>query len=85
MTWHDPLWQRIWPPARRVAFAIVGRLWWRRPPEEIVARLEARPLREQVLIVGTVLAGLFLTSLLFAHAGIPGLLSFLLLVILLIR
>ncbi|MBL3575800.1 hypothetical protein JMK10_09510 [Rhodovulum sulfidophilum] len=85
MTWHDPLWQRIWPPARRVAFAIVARLWWRRPPEEIAARLEARPLREQVLIVGTVLVGLFLTSLLFAHAGIPGLLSYLLLVILLIR
>lgn len=85
MTWHDPLWQRIWLPARRVAFIIVGRLWWRRPPEEIAARLEARPLREQVLIVGTVLAGFFLTSLLFAHAGIPGLLSFLLLVILLIR
>ncbi|ARC88384.1 hypothetical protein [Rhodovulum sp. MB263] len=85
MSWHDPLWQRIWPPARRVAFAIVARLWWRRPPEEIAARLAARPLSEQALIVAAVLAGLFLTSLLFAHAGIPGVLSFLLLVILLIR
>ncbi|PTW49925.1 MULTISPECIES: hypothetical protein [Rhodovulum] len=85
MTWHDRLWQTIWTPARRVAFAIVARLWWRRPPDEIAARLAARPLSEQVLIVAAVLAGLFLTSLIFAHAGSLGFLVFLLLVILLIR
>ncbi|MBL3570950.1 hypothetical protein BV509_10415 [Rhodovulum sulfidophilum] len=82
---HDRLWQAIWLPARRVAFAIVARLWWRRPPEEISARLEARPLRDQATIVAAVLTGLFLTSLVFAHAGILGMLVFLLLVILLIR
>lgn len=52
---------------------------------EIEARLSARPVGEQALIVAATLAGLALTSLLFAQFGVPGLLVFFVLVVVLVN
>jgi|OM-RGC.v1.032665783 hypothetical protein len=68
-----------------VASGVISGFCRRIGQEEIAARLSRRPAREQALITAATLAGLFLTSLLFAQFGLIGMLVFLLLVILLIR
>lgn len=75
----------VWESLRRVAVAILAGLIRRRSEEEIEARLSQRPMQEQVIIVTAVLAGLLFTSLLFANAGVIGLLVFFLLVIILVK
>jgi len=85
MTRNDRFLREIWKRARRVALAILAGVWRRHSADEIEARISARPPREQAAIVVAVLAGLFLTSVIFAHAGVIGMLVFLLLVILIVR
>jgi hypothetical protein len=70
---------------RAVVAALLSGLVSRLGVEEIEARLAARPPREQVLLVGGVLALLFLLSLLAAQAGWVGMLGFWLAVILIAR
>ena len=85
MTRLDRHMQSLWASARRVAFAVLAGLLRRHSAKEIERRISTRPVREQTAIVLAVLAGLLLTSLLFAQAGAVGLLIFLLLVIFLIQ
>lgn len=75
----------VWQSLRRVAVAILAGLLRRRSEEDIEARLTQRPMHEQVVIVTAVLAGLLFTSLLFANAGVIGLLVFFLLVIIVVK
>jgi len=82
---RDDILNAAWKSARRVAFAILAGFWRRHSSDEIEARLSVRAPAEQNAIVLAVLAGLFLTSLLFAQAGFAGVLVFLLLVILLVH
>ncbi|ARE39142.1 hypothetical protein RGUI_1001 [Rhodovulum sp. P5] len=85
MTRNDQILREIWKRARRVAFAILAGFWRRHSAEDIETRISRRPDKEQTAIVIAVLAGLFLTSLLFAHFGLIGMLVFLLLVVLIIH
>ncbi|TCO72557.1 hypothetical protein [Rhodovulum euryhalinum] len=75
----------LWQSARRVAFAILGGVIRRYTPEEIEERVSRRPGYEQALIVISVLVALLFTSLLFANAGVIGLLIFFLIVIILVK
>ncbi|MBN2907273.1 MAG: hypothetical protein JXJ18_11240 [Rhodobacteraceae bacterium] len=85
MARHDNILSVLWAQARRVAFAILAGIVRGKSADQIGKRISARPAHEQTAIVLAVLAGLLLTSLLFAHAGVIGLLVFFLLVILLIH
>ncbi|MEX5729025.1 hypothetical protein Ga0609869_002378 [Rhodovulum iodosum] len=71
--------------ARHVAVMILAGFMRRRRAEDIQARLTEQPPRVQALIVAAVLLGLFSTSMLFAQAGVIGLLVFFLLIILLVK
>jgi len=71
--------------ARRIASALIAGVLRRHSPEEVEAKIAALGLREQVAVVAATLAGLFALSMLFAQAGIIGMLGFLLLVILIVR
>jgi|GEM_PF-6357389 len=75
----------LWQSARRVAFAILGGVIRRYSPEEIEERVSRRPIHEQVFIVLAVLLALLFTSLLFANAGVIGLLVYFLIIIILVR
>ncbi|MRH21854.1 hypothetical protein [Rhodovulum strictum] len=75
----------LWQSARRVAFAILGGVIRRYSPEEIEERVSRRPRHEQVFIVLAVLLALLFTSLLFANAGVIGLLVYFLIIIILVR
>lgn len=87
----DEILRALWQSSRRVALAILAGLarWARiarwRDPAELEARILALPPRDQAVIVGAVLGGLFLVSLILAHWGAVGMLGFLLLVILLVN
>jgi hypothetical protein len=70
---------------RTVAFALIAGFCRRLGHDEVAARMSRRPAREQALIVGATLAGLALTSLLFAQFGAIGMLIFLLLVIVIVN
>jgi hypothetical protein len=61
---------------RNVAVTLISGLVSRLGYREIEDRIAALPLRDQVLVVGGVLAALFLLSLLAAQAGWIGLLLF---------
>ncbi|MGP3698430.1 hypothetical protein [Rhodobacter sp. NSM] len=76
---------RFWLAARRTASTLVARFWRGMSAGEAERRLAARPLRDQIAIVGGVLAALFLTSLLFANGGFVGFLLFLLLVVIVVN
>lgn len=71
--------------ARRIASALIAGVVRRHSPEEVEAKIAALGLREQVGVVAATLAGLFALSMLFAQAGIVGMLGFLLLVILIVK
>lgn len=75
----------LWQSARRVAFAVLGGVIPRYTPEEIEERVSRRPAHEQALIVISVLLALLFGSLLFANAGVIGLLVYFLIVIILVR
>lgn len=70
---------------RGVAALLVARLWPGMDRDRVEARLAARPVREQVALVGGVLAALFLVALLAAQFGWIGILVFWLAVILVVR
>jgi hypothetical protein len=70
---------------RSVAVGLIGGFRRSMTHAEIEARLAARPLSEQTLIVGATLAALALTSLLFAQFGVVGLLVFFVLVVVLVN
>ena len=70
---------------RTVASAVIAAFRRSEDPETVEARLRRLPARDQALIVGGVLAGMFLTSLLAAQFGIVGVLAFVLAVIILVR
>ncbi|TCP40910.1 hypothetical protein EV662_106126 [Rhodovulum marinum] len=82
---RDTLFGELWQSARRVAFAILGGVIRRYTPEEIEERVSRRPGYEQAIIVVAVLAALLFGSLLFANAGVIGLLVFFLIVIILVK
>ena len=71
--------------ARRVASALIAGVMRRHKAEDVEARIAALAPREQAGVVLATLAGLFLVSLLFAQAGLVGLLGFLLMVILVVN
>lgn len=75
----------VWQSMRRVAVAILAGLLRRRSEEDIEAALTRRPMHEQVILVSAVLLALLFASLLFANAGVIGLLVFFLLVILIVK
>ncbi|ULB11322.1 hypothetical protein ORIO_15675 [Cereibacter azotoformans] len=82
---EDGFARAVWRAARRSAATLVASLWRGLSSEEVEARIAARPPRDQAAIVAGVLAALFLTSTLFAQAGVVGFLIFLLLVVVLVR
>ncbi|MBK5932980.1 hypothetical protein C8N32_10518 [Rhodovulum imhoffii] len=71
--------------SRRMAAVIVASLWRRLCADEVERRLARQSLATQFSVIGGVFLALFLASVLFAHAGVAGVLGFLLLVIWLIR
>jgi len=82
---RDTLFGELWQSARRVAFAVLGGVIRRYTPEEIEERVSRRPAHEQAIIVISVLLALLFTSLLFANAGLIGLLAFFLIIIILVK
>ena len=70
---------------RTVAVAIINGFRRKLSFDETEARIVALPLKEQVLLTGLVLSGLFCLSLIAAQFGLIGLAVFWLGVILLIR
>ncbi|SIO21182.1 hypothetical protein SAMN05444722_0848 [Rhodovulum sp. ES.010] len=82
---RDTLFGELWQSARRVAFAILAGVIRRYSPEEIEERVSRRSPGEQTVIVLATLLGLLFASLLFANAGVIGILIFFLIVIILIR
>jgi hypothetical protein len=74
-----------WLRARAAVSALLSGLWTGLDIDEIEARLAARPLPEQALLVGGVLALLFGLSLVFAQAGIGGIVAFWIVVALIAR
>ena len=70
---------------RSVAVGIIGGFRRSMTHDEIEARLSARPLAEQTLIVAATLVGLAATSLLFAQFGVVGVLVFFVLVVVLVN
>ncbi|MCB6178608.1 hypothetical protein LHP98_10755 [Rhodobacter sp. Har01] len=71
--------------ARRVASALIAGITRRHKAEEVEAWIAALAPREQAGVVLATLAALFLLSLVFAQAGVVGMLAFLLLVILVVN
>lgn len=71
--------------ARTVASALIAGFRRGEDADRVEARLRMLPVRDQALIVGATLAGLFTASLLAAQFGLPGLLAFMLAVIILVR
>jgi hypothetical protein len=76
---------RIGTLCRRVAVVVMSGVARRRPIEEIDAALRRRPVREQALITGGILALLLALSLAAAQFGWIGMLVFWLLVIVLVN
>lgn len=70
--------------SRTVAAALIAGVT-RDEAETVEARLRARPPRDQARIVGATLAALMGASVLAAQFGLPGMLAFLLAVIVLVR
>jgi hypothetical protein len=67
-----------------VAAVVIARFRRGETSDRVEARLRARPLREQVLLVGLTLGALFLTALLAAQGGLIGIAVFLLGAVLLV-
>ncbi|MFN3642193.1 MAG: hypothetical protein ACK4TB_04630 [Gemmobacter sp.] len=70
---------------RVVASAILAGFRRGLDADAVEARLSRLPRQDQVAIVGATLAGLFLTSVIAAQFGLPGILVFMLAVIALVR
>ncbi|WP_420024135.1 hypothetical protein ACN9JG_19440 (plasmid) [Cereibacter azotoformans] len=82
---EDGFAQSVWRAARRSAATLVASLWRGLSSEEVESRIARRPPRDQAVIVGGVLAALFLISTLFAQAGVVGFLTFLLLAVIVVK
>lgn len=80
-----PLLRPLGIACRNVAIALLSGWLTGRSFDELEARLSARPTGEQALIVGAVLAALFLLALLAAQAGLVGLALYGLAVVLVAR
>jgi hypothetical protein len=70
---------------RTVAAALIAGFRRNEDADTVEARLRELPPRLQAQIVGAVLAGLFVASLFAAQFGLPGILVFMLAVILIVR
>ena len=70
---------------RTVSATLIAGVWRRRSIEEVEGRIKALSLREQVGVVGGVLGLLLLLSVFAAQFGIPGLLAFLLAIVVLVN
>jgi hypothetical protein len=86
MAQHRPLDSlRLGTICRNVAAALIAGVWRRRTIREVRDRLAGMPAREEALVVGGVLAALFLLAVLAAQFGPVGLLLYLLAVVLVVN
>jgi hypothetical protein len=86
MAQHRPLdGLRLGTICRNVAAALIAGVWRRRTIREVRDRLAGMPAREEALVVGGVLAALFLLAVLAAQFGPVGLLLYLLAVVLVVN
>ena len=76
---------RLGTICRNVAAALIAGVWRRRTIGEVRDRLAGLPAREEALVVGGVLAALFLLAVLAAQFGPVGLLLYLLAVVLVVN